>query len=215
MTAEPEETVRLLAQWHAGDAEAPAKLVALHLPWLHAQVEARLGPFLRAQAEPMDYLHDIMLAFLRDAPKFQVRDGTHLRSLLIRIAEHALRDKNDWFRAKRRDLARRVAVPSDSVLDLDSKLHVSSTPSRHAARNETREWIRLALELLDGADRKVLIEREYEQRSFEEIGRELNLSANAARMRWTRALARLTEVMQSLRAGNVPEPERPTAPRSE
>ncbi|HEX5054097.1 MAG TPA: sigma-70 family RNA polymerase sigma factor [Planctomycetota bacterium] len=211
MTAEAEETVRLLGQWHAGDSEALAKLVALHLPWLHAQIEARLGAFLRAQGDPMDYLNDTMLAFLRDAPKFQVRDGTHLRSLLIRIAEHALRDKNDWFRRKRRDLARRVAVPNDSVLDLDSGLHVSSTPSRHAARNETREWIRLALELLDGADRKILVEREYEQRSFEQIGAGLNLSANAARMRWTRALARLTQAMQALRAGRMPEPQRDPA----
>ena len=138
MTAEPEETVRLLAQWHGGDTEALAQIVTLHLPWLHAQIEARLGEFLRSQGEPMDYLNDVMVAFLRDAPKFQVRDGTHLRSLLVRIAEHALRDKNDWFRAKRRDLARRVAVPSDSVLDLDSRFRTSSTPSRGASRNETR-----------------------------------------------------------------------------
>lgn len=210
MTTGREETVELLAQWHAGDEAALGKLLTLHLPWLAAQIESRVGAFLRSHADTTDYLHDVVLAFLRDAPKFQVRDGTHLRSLLVRIAEHSLRDRNDWYRAKRRDLARNVPMPSDSVLDLHSGCQVSSTPSRHAARDETRDWIRLALELLDGADRKILIERDYEKRSFEEIGAALNLTAGAARMRWSRAIQRLTEAVQTLRTGRLP-PQPPTS----
>jgi DNA-directed RNA polymerase specialized sigma24 family protein len=59
--------------------------------------------------------------------------------------------------------------------------------------------------MLDGEDRKILLAREYEDRSFVEIGAELGMSANAVRMRWVRALERLAKVMQTMRNGDVPD----------
>lgn len=198
-------TPLLLERWHGGDDQALAALVELHLPWLREHVQRRLGPFLRRHGEAEDYLQDAVLDFLRDAPRFQVRDGAQLRGLLARVVENTLRDKNDWFRAKRRDLARSATVPSDSVLALDPALQRSTTPSRDATRNEIRDWVRLGLELLEAEDRKVILAREYEDRSFVEIGAELGMTANAARMRWVRAVARLAEVMQQLKNGTLPD----------
>ena len=198
-------TPLLLERWHGGDDQALAELVELHLPWLREHVQRRLGPFLRRHGEAEDYLQDAVLDFLRDAPRFQVRDGAQLRGLLARVVENTLRDKNDWFRAKRRDLARSATVPSDSVLALDPALQRSTTPSRDATRNEIRDWVRLGLELLEAEERKVILAREYEDRSFVEIGAELGMTANAARMRWVRAVARLAEVMQQLKSGALPD----------
>lgn len=198
-------TPLLLERWHRGDDQALAALVELHLPWLREHVQRRLGPFLRRHGEAEDYLQDAVLDFLRDAPRFQVRDGAQLRGLLARVVENTLRDKNDWFRAKRRDLARAATVPSDSVLALDPALQRSTTPSRDATRNEIRDWVRLGLELLEAEERKVILAREYEDRSFVEIGAELGMTANAARMRWVRAVARLAEVMQQLKNGTLPD----------
>jgi len=198
-------TPLLLERWHRGDDQALADLVELHLPWLREHVQRRLGPFLRRHGEAEDYLQDAVLDFLRDAPRFQVRDGAQLRGLLARVVENTLRDKNDWFRAKRRDLARSATVPSDSVLALDPALQRSTTPSRDATRNEIRDWVRLGLELLEAEERKVILAREYEDRSFVEIGAELGMTANAARMRWVRAVARLAEVMQQLKNGTLPD----------
>jgi DNA-directed RNA polymerase specialized sigma24 family protein len=62
----------------------------------------------------------------------------------------------------------------------------------------------LALELLEAEDRKLILGREYENRSFVDVGAELGMTANAARMRWVRAVARLAEVMRELRAGRLP-----------
>ncbi|MBL8731827.1 MAG: sigma-70 family RNA polymerase sigma factor [Planctomycetes bacterium] len=209
MTAPPDATPALLARWHAGEEAALSELVTLHLPWLRDHVDHRLGAFLRRQAEPDDYLQDIVLDFLRDAPRFQVRDGQQLRGLLVRVAENTLRDRNDWFRAKRRDLARNAPLPTESVLALDPALQRSTTPSRDATRTEMRDWVRLGLELLPPEDRKILVAREYEDRSFVDIGSEIGMTPNAVRMRWVRAVARLADVMQSLRAGQLPavEPE--------
>ena len=210
MSEPVDRTPDLLRRWHEGDERALGELVAEHLGWLRTHVEKRLGAFLRARGEADDYLQDAVLDFLRDGPRFQVRDGDQFRALLARIAENTLRDRNDWFRAKRRHLAtaQRVAITRDSVLPLDPALHRSTTPSHDATRVEVREWVRLALELLPAEDRKIILAREYDDRSFVDIGEELGMTANAVRMRWVRAVARLAEVMKDLQAGNLPpEPE--------
>lgn len=196
----------LLERLHRGDESALAALLELHLPWLRSHVERRLGDFLRRHADAEDYLQDAVADFLRDAPHFQVRDGAQFRALLARVTENTLRDRNDWYRAKRRDLARNAALPSESVLALDPALQGGTTPSRAADRSEMREWVRLALELMSAEDRKIILAREYDDRSFVEIGTELGMTANAVRMRWVRAIARLAEVMKDLRAGRIPEP---------
>jgi RNA polymerase sigma factor (sigma-70 family) len=204
MAGADDPTAELLARWHDGDEQALNALVQEHLPWLRTHVERRLGPFLRARGDADDYLQDAILDFLRFGPRFQVRDGTQFRGLLARIVENTLRDRNDWFRAKRRHLGTNVTISRDSVLPLDPKLFRSTTPSRVAGKTEVRDWVRLALELLGAEERKILLAREYEDRSFVDIGAELGMTANAVRMRWVRAVARLAEVMQELQAGRLP-----------
>jgi RNA polymerase sigma factor (sigma-70 family) len=204
MVDTPDQTQGLLQRWHGGDDQALATLVELHLPWLRSQVDRRIGDFLRRHGDAEDYLQDAVLDFLRNAPRFQVRDGDQLRGLLARVLENTLRDRNDWYRAKRRNLARNGALPTDSVLPLDPALQRHTTPSQDASRTEVRSWVRLALELLPAEDRKIIIAREYDDESFVAIGTELGMTANAVRMRWVRAIARLAEVMQELRGGKLP-----------
>lgn len=210
------DTAALLARWHSGDQAALASLVELHLPWLCAHVRDRMGEFLRQQGEAEDYLHDAMLDFLRDAPRFQVRDAAQFRGLLARVVENTLRDRHDWFRRKRRDLARNDGLPSHSVLILDPALQMSATPSREAAAAEARDWVRLALEMLPAEDRRILVARDWEKRSFVEIGAELSMTDSAVRMRWVRAVGRLAAIMRELRRGAIPPPsdEPPRADRT-
>ncbi|MBM3960710.1 MAG: sigma-70 family RNA polymerase sigma factor [Planctomycetes bacterium] len=205
MDASPDQTPALLERWHRGDEAALSMLLELHIAWLRAHAEKRTGDILKARGNVDDYVQDAVLDFLRDAPRFQVRDGGQFRALLARVLENTLRDRRDWFRAKRRDLARDHKLPTDSVLPLDPALQRSTTPSREAGRAEIRDWVRLGLEMLGGEDRKILLAREYEDRSFVEIGAELGMSANAVRMRWVRALERLAKMMQTMRNGDVPD----------
>lgn len=205
MVPDADPTQELLRAWHAGDPAALPGLVELHLPWLRERVEQRLGAFLRQREEAEDYLQAAVLEFLRDGPRFMVRDGSQFRGLLLRVVENTLRDRNDWYRAKRRDLGREAPLPSESVLALDPGLATSNTPSRDAGKRELREWVRLGLELLDAEDRRLVVAREFEDRSFVQIGEELDMTANAVRMRWVRAVGRLADVLRSLRAGALPD----------
>lgn len=208
------DTKALLGRWHQGDTEALARLVELHLTWLEQHVRSRLGTFLSRHADPVDYLQDAMLDFLRDAPRFQVGTETQFRGLLARVVEHTLLDRNEWFRRKRRDMARNTPLPTDSVLGLDPSFQRSETPSREVAAREQRDWVRLAMELLPPADRRLLVLREWDKRSFGEIGAELGLNEAAARMRWVRAVNRLGEAMRNLQKGVLP-PDPACPPESE
>jgi len=203
MASDADSTRELLQRWHAGDPTALPALVEAHLPWLRQHVERRLGPFLRQREDPEDYLQTAVLEFLRDGPRFTVRDAAQFRTLLARVVENTLRDRNDWYRAKRRDLAKNAPLPSESVLALDPGLATSATPSRAAATGEMREWVRLALELLDEDDKRLVVAREFDGRTFADLGAEIGMTENAVRMRWVRAVARLADTMRSLRAGDV------------
>ena len=84
-----------------------------------------------------------------------------------------------------------------------------SRPSENAQKNERDSFVRLALEFLDPEDRKVILLRQWEEKSFPEIGEELGISADSARMRFTRALPRLGSRIVELRAGHATAPDDP------
>ena len=76
-------------------------------------------------------------------------------------------------------------------------------PSQHAQRKESSAWVRIGLELLDPEQRELVILRQWEGKSFSEIGAKLNIHENAARMRFQRALKKLGEEVCKLRGGDV------------
>ncbi len=200
-----QDTAWLLGRWHDGDEESLAVLVERHLPWVRAVVAARLGPKLRARAETGDFVQDALIEFLRFVPRFKTSDELHFRALMARIIDTTLRDGNDWFTARRRDMAREQPLPSDSVLDLDSGQIDRDTPSRLLERDERQAWIRLGIELLAAGDRDVIVLRDWDELGFREIGQRLGIGEEAARKRYLRAVRRLAGVVDSLRKGRMKE----------
>ncbi len=196
----------LLARWSGGDRAARDALLERHLPWLRRQVSARLGSFLRTRGETGDYLAEVVGEFLEYAPRIAVADESRFRAMLLRIVETTLRDESDWYRAKRRDLARSVPLSSDSVLDLDPALHVDETPSGIAARAEEAAWVRLGLELLEAEARRLIVAHDIEGRSFTAIARDLGLSDDAVERRHRKAFARLAIEVKALRRGELASP---------
>lgn len=197
------ETIVLLRSWHNGDRDALEQLVQRHLPWIAEFVRERLGDGLRQQDETMDLVQEAMIDVMTYGPRFELADEQHFRRLLARIVENNIRDRNRFMRRERRDVGRRCPVPSDSVLQLDPAVRPVTRPPEAAERNERREWIRLAIELLDPLDRAVIRLREFERLSFEEIAERLDAKPNTVRMRFERALPKLVGKLGALRAGAV------------
>lgn len=196
-------TSQFLSEWHRGDGQALNNLLVKHLPWIEKQVRKRIGRVLRSKGDTSDYVQDSMLQFLKYGPRFIISDENHFRALLLRIVENAVRDKYDWFKARRRDISREAPLPSETVLVLDANEKKNNTPSQYADANEQEALVRLGMEFLDPDDQKILILHQWDDLSFVEIGKQLSITSNAARKRHNRAVKRLSHVVWALHTGNL------------
>jgi RNA polymerase sigma-70 factor, ECF subfamily len=203
MSADKSKTIQLLEQWHSGDPKGLERLLEHHLTYIRRKVGERLTPFLRKKGETGDYVQDVVVQFLQNAPRFIISDAKHFRALLIRIVENSLRDEYAKFTARRREVARERPLPSDTVLYLDTPVNALRTPSKSAQRHEQEALVRLGMELLGAKDREVIVHREWDRLSFVEIGKRLIISQDAARMRYNRALEQLEERIWDLRRGKL------------
>lgn len=202
-TPEPDATADLVQRWHQGDAQALHQLVQRDLPWIRQRVRQRLGDALRQHGDTEDFLQEALLDILAYTPRFVPVDGDSWRSLVTQIVENQLRGQHEFYGRLRRDRARQQPLPDDSVLLLDPRKRTATTPGARAVRNEEEAWLRLALDLVDPDDRDVIVMREWAGKSFAEIGTQLGIGENAARMRFQRALGRLADQVERLRRGQV------------
>ncbi|HEX5051375.1 MAG TPA: sigma-70 family RNA polymerase sigma factor [Planctomycetota bacterium] len=205
MTTDPAATDVLLRRSHHGDRAALDALLAANLDWVCKRVHDRLGPLLRAKGETQDYVQDVVVDVLRSGPRFVTADQAQFRALLCRIVENVLSDRWHGLHAQRRAVTRERPLPSDTVLGLDAPSAGTTRPGEAAARAEDAEWIHLAMELLPAADREILWLREWTGQTFPAIATGLGITEDAARMRYQRALPRLAERLELLRAGRLAE----------
>lgn len=200
-------TRELLLRWHRGDQAAMAQLVQEEGDFVARQVRARLGPQLRRQHDTGDIVQAMLLQALRSVPRFLVSDRGHLRGLLVRMVENTLRVEAERQQRAKRDVRREQPLafgPADTVLDLDP-VAAATDPAHAAQRAELRDWVRLALELLEPEDREIVRLRDYDQLPFGEIAAQLGLTEDAARMRHKRAMPKLARTLERLSSGRIGE----------
>jgi RNA polymerase sigma-70 factor (ECF subfamily) len=199
------ESTALLRRWHAGDEAALQELLEHHMPWIRSHVSQRLGEALRAKEETSDVVQDALVEFLRYGPRFELSNEAHLRFLLARIAENVLRDHSDFYARRRRQAAREAPLPEHDRLVLDPSVREVTEPSAALERKQWRSWVRLALELLEPADREVIVLRQWDSLDFAAIAARMGLSLETARMRFHRALPKLAAKIQQLQRGDFAE----------
>lgn len=203
MADAPNPTLILLQRLHAGDQAALHDLVTRHIDWLRRHVHGRLGAQFRGRMDTHDVVQDVLVDVLEDGPRFRITDEDDLHRILLRIVENTICDRNRYLRRDMRDVARERPMVADTVLDLDPPERTVTRPSQHADAHEREAWVRLALEFLDPDDRQAIWLREFEEKSFREVGEQLGVSEEAARKRFTRALPLLAQRVAELRDGRL------------
>ncbi len=200
------ETRLWLQAWHEGDRSGLDRLLERDLDWIRARITARMGPLLKGLADVDDFVQDAVVEVLGYGPRFLVSDQGQFRALVARIAENVLRDRLRKAQAGRRDVGRQKELPSDSMLVLDPPVDGAVTrPSMAAAKAHDRAWVNLAIELLPSEDRNLVRMRDWDGRSFGEIGQELGMGEDAVRMRYRRLLPTLARNIRALREGRLPD----------
>lgn len=199
------DTAEILRRFHGGDSAALAELVANDGAWIEAHVRKRLGAQLRARVDTQDIVQNTLIEVLKSGPRFVVDDRAQMRALLARLIENVLRHQARHDRQQRRDVRReeRLAGPDSAGTVVELPAQRGAGPATAAGSGEQRDWVRLALELLDPDDREVIVGREFDGLPFAVIGERLGLSEAHARVRFQRALPKLGRVLQRLRQGRL------------
>jgi RNA polymerase sigma-70 factor (ECF subfamily) len=188
------ETARLFRRARQGSREAINHVFDRYGERLHALVRLRLGARLRRHIDSCDVVQTTMLKAFQIFDRFEGSRSASLMAWLGRIAENEIRDQADFYeRHKRRD---------DFETPLEGKLgalqaEVSSASGRLYVK-EQMERLERAFEFLSTDHREVILLRNLEELTFQEIGERLHRSAEASRKLHDRAMANLAILLSEV-----------------
>lgn len=179
----------LMLEFQRGSREAFAELYARYREPLYGFFRRRLASRERAE----DLAQETFLAMIRAAVRYEPRAlvKTYLYGIALKLLA-----------AERRKLS-----GNEPQLGPEHELAQETTP-------EEGLWVRHALQQLDPNEREILMLREYEQLSYEEIADLLRLPVNTVRSRLFRARMALKELLEPkgrIRGGNATSAGRPDA----
>jgi RNA polymerase sigma-70 factor, ECF subfamily len=169
---------QLMREFQDGSEQAFDQLFQRYKNLVYGFFRRRLSNAARAE----ELAQETFIAILRGAEQYEPR--AKFRTYVFAIAMKQL-----W--SERREQIRAGRFAAEPV---ETQSHTD--PS-------TALWIRGALEQLDADYREVLMLREYEQLSYEEIGEVLVLPINTVRSRLSRARSELRALLESQSANGV------------
>ncbi|MEZ5979182.1 MAG: sigma-70 family RNA polymerase sigma factor [Planctomycetota bacterium] len=184
-----DEDLRLVEATLAGDRDAFAELVERHSPRLFGVVRG----YTRIHAEVEDVVQE---TFLKAFSKLDTFKGEALFSTwLLRIAVNTARDL-----LKRRGRSPVSAVEDPEVVTgAEVELHAAiQAPSVQIERHEIARITEEVLDELPEVFRTVLVMREFEEQSYQDIADTLGVSIGTIESRLFRARARFKEALLRL-----------------
>jgi RNA polymerase sigma-70 factor (ECF subfamily) len=175
------------------------RILEEHRPRLVAAVRRRLDPVLAARIDAEDVVNQAFFLARRRWPGFREETAASTYAWLYRLVRDTLIEA--WRRETRagRDPRRALPWPDESSVQLGLGLVGPGTsPSEAAAREDLKQRMRQALDLLKEADREILWMRHFDGLTFPEAADVLGITENAAAVRYVRALKRLKGLWQTL-----------------
>ena len=189
----------LLRDARGGDPERLGRLLQLYRNYLTILAASQLDGRLRRRLNPSDLVQEAMLAAHRDFEQF--RGGNEreflawLRQILINCLHHAV---ETHVKAKRRDVRCEISMEQvNAALDRSALnfAHVLADPgpSPSASLRQRERAVALADQLarLRPEYRDVIVLRNLQGLSFDEISDRMNRKPGAVRMLWLRAIDKL------------------------
>jgi RNA polymerase sigma-70 factor (ECF subfamily) len=187
-----------LAVWieaaRRGDAEALGRALEPFRDYLLLVANEELEPELRAKLGGSDLVQETFLGAYRDLSSFRGKSETEWRLWLRGILVHLLANHRRHYRssAKRR-LEREVSISETRRCDWPAS---SPSPSTDLAAREVEAALMAALTRLAEHHRNVVLWHHRDRMPFEEVGRRLGVTAEAARKHWERALRALRKELR-------------------
>jgi RNA polymerase sigma-70 factor (ECF subfamily) len=184
------EDAALVADLKAGSEDAFAILIAQY----HQPLYSLIARSLNDPADAADITQEVFIKVFRSIRSFH--GDASLRTWLYRIALHEASNQRRWWsRHKRQEVT--IDAPYDQEEDgngicLSSTLaDEGNSPFDNVAQIEVRERIEASLRQIPEAFRTVVVLREIEGFSYEEIAEILNVNLGTVKSRLTRGRSAL------------------------
>jgi RNA polymerase sigma-70 factor (ECF subfamily) len=175
-------TIHLLNQAKSGSQEAREALVARYLPRLQKWARGRLPGAARGVLETDDIVQDTLLQTIHNLDAFDPEHSGAFRGYLRRATQNRIVDE-----------FRRVTRRPSADQSAGGLAHPGPSPLEEAIGKESVERYEAALERLKPRDQEVITARLEDGMSYYEIGQELGIAEDAARMAVKRAVFRLAQ----------------------
>jgi RNA polymerase sigma-70 factor, ECF subfamily len=194
--------MRLLAAIADGDPQAQRDVLHCFRPWLHLLARLQVGARFQGKFDASDIVQQTLLEACRDLRNFRGRTEAELLAWLRQILAHVLGHEIRRYRgAKQRDIGREVSL-DESLLQSSQRLggmlaDAGSSPSHKAIRREQEVILADVLARLPDDYREVIILRNLEGLSHEEVARRMHRGVGAVRMLWARALKQLRQLVET------------------
>jgi RNA polymerase sigma-70 factor, ECF subfamily len=169
---------QLVLEFQQGSREALAELFERYRDPVYGFFRRRLANPARAE----ELTQECFLALLQNIRRYEPRAS--FRSYLYGIAIHLVA-------GERRKAGREIVE--------NEKLDERATDEKREASTDAGIWVRNALDHLEKNDREVLMLREYEELSYEEIAAIMRAPVNTVRSRLFRARTALKEQLISVK----------------
>ncbi len=190
----------LLAQARAGDSAALGQLLELYRNYLRLIARSMMHGAAALKLEASDLVQETFLKAHRQFAEFAGMDEPGFMAWLRRILARTVADQARYHRAQVRSSRREVAL--EDLLDLAGGAAQQAladslpSPSSLAVRRERSVLLADALEKLPADYRTVFVLRNIERIPFNEIAVRLGRSPGAVRVLWTRAMKRLSALLE-------------------
>ena len=164
-----------------GDAQAFARLVALHEGMVFNLAARLLGD----PEEARDASQDVFLQVFRTLGRFEGRSS--LRTWIFRIVVNHCRNRQRWWRRRRKD---RCCALEDLTAAQEARLPAGAqgeSPYEQARRGEQARLVQAALLRLSFDHRAVLILREVQGLSCDQVAAALRVPEGTVKSRLARA----------------------------
>jgi RNA polymerase sigma-70 factor (ECF subfamily) len=186
-----------------GGEPMPAAVLERHRSWLALLARLQVDGRFRGKFDPSDLVQQTLLEAVRAWPQFRGRTEAELAAWLRRILARVLaHEARHYLDAQRRDLCREVSLEqalAESSCRLGDAVQATGTsPSQNAMRHERALRLADALGRLPDDYRDVILMRNIEGLSHDDIARRMERSVGSVRMLWARALARLRQELETL-----------------
>ena len=188
---------QLLQMARQGDRSAFDELFALHQAQLRSFVAMRLDHRVRSRVDVSDVVQDTQLEAYRRFNDYYDRQPMPFGIWLRKNAyERVLNVRRDHMVAKCRSMEREQRLDgSPSGLLAKTIAHNLSTPSERVAKLEFHRQVTEVIEMLPDGDREILLMRNVDGLSHQQIAQVLDINATASRKRYARALMKLEKLL--------------------